>query len=194
MWLLSLSSRTVFSCFCTLRLASSPRMFPSLISISYSRMLRVSRSSTIEICFMWIPRNWSALNPSIHWWVSWLGLKFLLPVVECHSKGRLSARKRHKLSLNGCLVFSSYVRQLIVWFLSRRSGKTAFLHPIGTSLSTAANTVKFVNLWNLQFVFILSPLQDSMTSVLLKRSFSFAKSSLMHTSLDRSSRVLFSCA
>ena len=38
---------------------------------------------------------------------------------------------RHKLSLYGCLVFSSYVRQLIVRFLNRGSGKTAFLHPIG---------------------------------------------------------------
>ena len=45
-----------------------------------------------------------------------------------------------------CLVFSSNVRQAIVPFLNRGSGKTAFLHPIGTSLSKAANTVKFVNL------------------------------------------------
>ena len=57
---------------------------------------------------------------------------------------RAKARKRHRLSLYGCLVFSSNVRQLIVWFLSRGSGKTAFLHPIGTSLCKAAKTVKFV--------------------------------------------------
>ena len=43
-------------------------------------------------------------------------------------------------------------------------------------------------------MFILSRLQDSMTSVLLRKSFIFAKSSWVHTSLDRSSKVFFSCA
>ena len=64
-------------------------------------------------------------------------------------KWRASARKRHKLSLYGCLVLSSNVRQLTVPFLNRSLGKTALLHPIGTSFSKAANTVKFVNLQNL---------------------------------------------
>ena len=59
-------------------------------------------------------------------------------------KWRTRAQKRHRLSLYGYLVFFSYVRQLIVWFLSRGSCKTSFLHPIGTSFSKAANTVQFV--------------------------------------------------
>ena len=59
-------------------------------------------------------------------------------------KWRGSARKRLQLSLYGCLVFSSYVRQLIVPFLNRGSGKTPFLLPIGTSLRRAADTVNFV--------------------------------------------------
>ena len=80
-----------------------------------------------------------------------------------------------------------------MWFSSRVLGKTALLHPIGTFLSKAAKTVQFVNLYNLHFVFILSRLQDSMTSVLLGKSFNFFKSSWVHTSLDRSSRALFLC-
>ena len=190
MWLLYLSSRTVLSYFCTLRLSSSPTMFPSTKSKSYRRMLRVSRSSTVGISFMWTAWNWLELNPSIK-------LMNKLNVFEvCSSslwvpcKWREGARKRHKLSLYGCLVFSSYVRQLIVPFLNKGSCKTAFLHPIGMSLSKAAKTTEFVNLYNL----ILSRLLDSMTSALLRKSFIFAKSSWVHTRLDRSCRVLFSCA
>ena len=55
-------------------------------------------------------------------------------------------------------------------FFRSGSGKTALLHPIGTSLSKAANTVKFVSLYSLHFAFIFSRLQDSMTSVFLKNS------------------------
>ena len=51
--------------FLILRLASSPIVLPSAISISYSTMLRVSRSSTKGISFIWTRWNWSALNPSI---------------------------------------------------------------------------------------------------------------------------------
>ena len=65
MCFLYLSSRTVFSNFCTLRLASSLILFQSAIPISYRTMLRVSRSSTKGILFIWTPWNWSALNPSI---------------------------------------------------------------------------------------------------------------------------------
>ena len=107
---------------------------------------RVSRSSTIGISFMWTPWIWLVLSPSI------LLMNKLNPFVVSSSsrwvpcKWRASAEKRHKLLLYDCLVFSSYLRQLIVWFLSRGSGKTAFLHPIRTCLSKAANTVKFVYL------------------------------------------------
>ena len=79
-------------------------------------------------------------------------------------------------------------------FFKSSLGKTAFLHPKGTSFSKAAKKSKFVNLWNLHIMFILSWLKDSMTSVLLKKFFSLPKSSLVHTSLDQPSRVLFSCA
>ena len=146
MWLLYLSSRTVFSCFCTFRLASSPTIIPSTLSISYRRMLRVSRSSTVGIWFMWTTWNWLWLSPTI--WLMNKMKNFEVSSSSCWfpCMWRARARKRHKLSLYGCLVFSSIVRQLIVWFLSRGSGRTAFLHPLGTSLSKAANTVKFVNL------------------------------------------------
>ena len=146
MWLLYLSSRTVLSYFCTLRLANSPTMFPFTISLSYRRMMRVSRSSTIGISFMWTPWNWSALNQSILLMnnLNNFEVSSSSPWVPC--KWRARARKRHKLSLYGCLVFSSYVRHLIVQFFKSGSGKTAFLHPIGTSLSKAANMVQFVNL------------------------------------------------
>ena len=146
MWLLYLSSRTVFSYFCTLRLASSPTVFPSTISISYRRMLRVSRSSTKGILFMWTPWNWSALNPSILLMNKLNNFEVSSSSRWVPCKWRASARKRLKLSLYGCLVLSSNVRHLIEPLLKRGSGKTAFLHPIGTSLSKAANTVKFVSL------------------------------------------------
>ena len=109
-------------------------------------------------------------------------------------KWRTRARKRHRLSLYGCLVFSSNVRHLIVQFFKSGSGKIASFYLIGTPLRRAVNTVKFVNLKNLHFVLNLSLLHDLMTSVLLRISLSFAMSSLVHTSLDRSSNVLFSCA
>ena len=146
MWLLYLSSRTVFSYLCTLRLASSLTMFPSTISISYRRMLRVSRSSTVGISFMWTPRNWLGLSPSILLMNKLNNCEVSSSSRWVPCKWRASARKRQKLSLYACLVFSSYVRQLIVRCLNRGLGKNALLHPIGTSLSKAANTVKFVNL------------------------------------------------
>ena len=146
MWLLYLSSRTVFWYFCALCFASSPIIFPSTKSISYSTMLRVSRSSTVGISFMWTPWIWLGFSPSVL-------LMNKLNIFEVFSSSRwfpcmwrARARKRHRLLLYGCLVFSSKVRQLIVPFLNRGSGKTVSLHPIGTSLRRAANTVKFVNL------------------------------------------------
>ena len=57
---------------------------------------------------------------------------------------RARTRKRNKLFLHGCLVFFFKMWQLIVWFSSRDSGKTASLQPIGTSLCKAANTVKSI--------------------------------------------------
>ena len=95
-------------------------------------------------------------------------------------KWRITARKRLKLSIYGCFVFSSNVRQCTVWFFSRGLGKTPTLQPIVTSLSKASNFVKFVNLQNIQSVFNLSLPHDSMTSVLLRISFSFVKSLLVH--------------
>ena len=194
MWLLYLSSRAVFSYFCTLCLASSPTMFASTKSISYSRMLRISRSSTVWLLFIWTPWDGLGLSPS-----TLLMMKFNILEVSSSScrvpcKLRASTRKRHKLSVYRCLVSSSFARQLFVSILNRGSGKTASLQPTGTSLSNAAKTVKFVILWNLHFVFILFRVQVSITSVLLNNSFSFANSSLVHSDLDRSSRVLFSCA
>ena len=175
MSLLYLSSRTLLSYICTLRLASSPIMLPSTISISYRRMLGVSRSSTIGLSFMWTPWECLGLNPSILlinklniFKVSFSSRWFLC-------KWRARARKRHRLSLYGCLVFSSNVRQLIVHFFESGLGKIASLHPIGTSLRRAANLGKIVKLLNVHFVFILSRLQDSMTSVLLRESFNLAK-------------------
>ena len=146
MWLLYLSSCAVFSYFCTLRLTCSPIMIPSTKSISYSTLFRGGRSYTKRISFIWTPWTWSALNSS-----SLLMNKLNITEVSSSNrwvscKWRASERKRHKLLLDSCLVFSSYVRQLIVWFFSRGSNKTAFLHPIGTCLRRAANTVKFVNL------------------------------------------------
>ena len=48
-WLLYLNSSTVLSYFCRLRLASSQIMFPSTKSMSYSRILSVSRISAVGI-------------------------------------------------------------------------------------------------------------------------------------------------
>ena len=99
-----------------------------------------------------------------------------------------------KLFFCSCLVFSSVVKPLSVWFFNRSLGKTASLQPIGTSLSKTATTVKFLNLRKLHFLVNFSQLYESKISILLRRSISFVKSSLVHTSFDPSSRVLFSCA
>ena len=146
MWLLYLSSRAVFSYFCTLRLASSPTMFPSTTNILYRRMLRVSRSSTIGISLIWTPWSWLGLSPSIFLMNKQDNFEISSSNRWVPCKWRASARKRYKLSLYGCLVFSSNVRQLIVPFFNRGLSKTAFVHPIGMSLSKALNTVKFANL------------------------------------------------
>ena len=146
MWLLYLSSRTLFSYFFTVRLVSSPTMFSSTISISYNRMLRVSRSSTVGISFKWTPWNWLVFSPSILLMNKLNNFEVYSCSLSFPCMWWARARKRQRLSLYGCLVFSSNVRRLIVWFLSRDSGKTASLHPIGTSLRRAANTVKLVNL------------------------------------------------
>ena len=119
---------------------------PSTISISYKTKLRLSRSSTVGISFTWKPWNWLGLSPSIMLRNKLNNFEFSSSCRWVPCKWKANARKGHKLSLYGCLVFSSKVRQLIVWFLSRGSGNTAILHPIGTSLSKAANTVKFVKL------------------------------------------------
>ena len=77
---------------------------------------------------------------------------FILPVVEYHANGEQAQWKEAQvvviwLSCTWETVDSTiYVRQLITPFLNGGSDKSAFLHPIGTSLSKAANTVKFVNL------------------------------------------------
>ena len=92
--------------------------------------------------------------------------------------------KRHKLPLYGCPVFSSKVRPLIVWVLSRCSGTTASSQPISTFSKQAANTGKFVKLTEFRVVFTLFLLHDSMTSVLSRLSFSFARSSLVHIRWD----------
>ena len=146
MWLLYLSSRTIFSSFFTLRLASSPKMLLCTISISYSRRLKVSRSSTKGIWFLWTRWNWSVLSPCFL-------LMNKLKILDVFSdswwflcKWRATARIRHRLLIYGCLVFSSNVKLLIVWHLGRGSCNTASLHPIGTTLSKSANTVKIVNL------------------------------------------------
>ena len=192
--MLYLNSPRVLLYFCILRQASSLIMLPSTISISYSTILRVSRSSTKTISFKWTPWNWSPLNSSTLLMNNLKNLEISSSSRWFPCMRRTGAQERHMFLLYGCLMFSSNVKQLIVWLLSRGLVKTAFLHPIGTSLSKAGNTVKFVKLSNIHIVFILFRRQDSMTPVLLKKSFFFAKSSWVHTSLGRSSRVLFSCA
>ena len=136
----------MFSYFGTLCLASSPIMFPSTLLISYSRMFRVSRSSAIGVSFIWTRWNWSVLNPSILLMNKLNNFEVSSSSRWFPCKWRARARQRHKLSLYGFLACSSNVRQLIVPFFTRGSGKIAFLHPIGTSLSNAAHAGKFVNL------------------------------------------------
>ena len=106
MWLLYLCSRTPISYFCTVRRASSPTMVPSTVSISYTRLLRVSRSSTVGISFMWTASNWSGLSPSNF---EKKKLKNFEVSSSCRwfpCMWRARAGKRQKLSLFECLVFS----------------------------------------------------------------------------------------
>ena len=101
-----------------------------------------------------ILNNWNIIHVDSFELIGTEPIHFVYECIEkirCFSSSRWFTCKwreseRHTLSLYSCLVFSSNVRQLIVWFLSRGSGKTASLHPIGTSLRRAANTVNFVYL------------------------------------------------
>ena len=88
--------------------------------------------------------------------------------------------------------FQTWDNWLCGFYRKLRKNSVLANHRYG--MSKATNTVKFVNLEIFPFVFILSLLHHSLTSVLLTSLFSFIKSSLVHTSFDRSSRVLFSCA
>ena len=130
-------------------LQTSPSKFSDNVTIynsNISTMLRASRSSAIGISFIWTLWNWLGLSPSILLMNKLNNFEVTSASRWVPCKWRASARKRYKLSLYGYLVFFSYVRQLIVWFLSSGSGKTAFLYPIGTSLGKAANTFEFVDL------------------------------------------------
>ena len=193
MWLLYLSSRTVLSYFCTLRRAGSPTMFPSTISISYSTMLKISWSSTVGISFIRTIWNWLGLSPSILLMNNLNNFEISPSSRWVPCKWRASPRKRHKLSLYRCLVFSSFVRQLIVWFLSRGSEKTAFLHPIKIFLTGAAITSILLTCRTSTLCSFFLGYKTLWRHFRLRKSFNFARSSWVHTSLDRSSRVLFSC-
>ena len=117
-------------------------------------------------------------------------MKFLLPVVECYANGEQALEKGTSFRYMVLLIL--FIRETVDCTISQKGfGENCVLAPIGTSSKKAANTVKFVNFWNVHFVSILSLLHDSMTSVLSRKSFSFTKSSMEHTSFDQSSRVLF---
>ena len=109
---------------------------------------------------MWTPLNWLGLSQPVLLMNKLNNFEVFSSSrsFPCHWRAR--TRKRHRLLLYGCLLFSLNVRQLIVPFLNGSLGKTAFLHPKGTSLRRAAKTVKFVNFSNFHFVFILSRLED----------------------------------
>ena len=169
-------------------------MFHFTLSISGRKILSNSRSSAIRMSFISTHWNWLGLSPSLLFLIN---LKFLYVSFLFLCKWSAGAQKGHLFSLYDYLVPSLKVRKLIkliLDFLRRSLGKRASLQPIGRFFSKTANTLKFVNLWNLRFVFIPSLLQNWMTSFLLKMSPSFVKSSLVRTGLERSSRVLFSCA
>ena len=167
----NLSSCTVFLYFCILGLGSSGIMFLSTKSMSFRKMLSDSRSSTSGIHMdsleligadancLWINFKKIDVSPSNFWF-------------SCNL--RASARK----CLGCCYTAALYIfqttggrlRSLFNWDL----GKTASLHTRGTSLSVAANFVKFLNFRNLHFVFVFSVLHDSKMLVLLRITFCFA--------------------
>ena len=144
--------------------------------------------------FIGTPWNWLRLSPSIQLMNNLKILDVSSASFWCPCKWRSGARKRHNLSLYGYLVFASMWDSWLCSFLKVFCGKTMSRQPIGTSLSKAAKTVKIVSLWNLHFVLNLSLQHDSMTSALIGISFRFLEWSLVYTSFDRSSRVIFSCA
>ena len=116
MWLFSLNSCTVFSNFSSLCLANSPITFPSAISKSYSRKLRVCRSSTNGTSIMWTSLNCLGQSPSILFLDEAKMFKVSSSRRSYPCNKRARARKRHRLSLCGCLKFSSKLRHLIVQF------------------------------------------------------------------------------
>ena len=132
---------------CTFRRAISSKMFASLISRSTSKIVRVSGSSATGFLSIWTLCNWLARSPSILFLYELNIFEVFYSNNGLPSKHRPIAWKRHKLSLFGCIFFFLNVRQLIFfWIFNRGSYKTASLQPRGTSLSEAANPVKFANL------------------------------------------------
>ena len=105
----------------------------NIISISISAILSNSRSSINGMSFIWTPRSLLRLRPSILFVKKLKISDVSSPSLWFPCKWRTIVRKNHKLTLYDCVVFSSKVRQLIVKFFNRVSGKTASLQPIGTS-------------------------------------------------------------
>ena len=143
--------------------------------------------------FIWTPWTWVGLSPAIL-----LFNRLEISDVSSSSfwfpcKWRAKERKRQKLSLCGCLVFSSKMKQLTVFFFTGSSGKTASLR-------------KYVFEWSWKYCWFCQLVEPPLyvhpfSSTRLRDFsfvesffFSFTRSSVVHNSLDQSSRVLFSSA
>ena len=110
-------------------------------------------------------------------------------------KRRARAQKPQSFDIwFSCVPFTSETVDCTISHLV--SGATACLRPIGTSMSEATKTIRFLKLKNLTFFLSFSTplLHISLTSVLLTRSSNIAMSNLVRKSSDQSSRIMFSCA
>ena len=147
-------------------------------------------SSTIGRLSIETPQNCFGSQPDFSWKAfKTMEVDVSRLVVPCKWTAR--ARNKHKLSLYGCLVFWSKIKQITWLFLSRGSGITESGHPMGMFLSKAAKMVTFVINLNRHFVFCLSCVQTSMISCFLTLFCIVVKSDLVQSSIDLSKSVYF---
>ena len=163
-------------------------------SISYGKLLSLNMSATFEMSFIWIPGTFEEAPSSQLRRKRLKILKSLVANCRCH------ANVKHVLKISrGCCFrkvsfFSRKWDSLRCGFFKSGSGNTKSLQPLDISLIYETKTVPFVRLNNFQIVLVFSFRQWSTKTKCYKFSCKLTISTCIHTGLDVSITVLFSCA
>ena len=129
--------------------------------------------------------------------LQWKKLKKLevsSPNLSLPCKCEASAQNKRRLSLWGCLVSPSKLRQFTMLFSKKGLVKTVSFKPTDLWMSNGSKTVTFVILYTFLLVTGLSLVQRRTILLVCKLFFKLVISSLVCTCLNLSETVLFSCA